>query len=156
MQIIPLALGQTDGAITLWDENPELALVFPRPLQFISELAFGLGTLDEQPCLILYLFVAEQAIEVYLPESLPTNPEQEVDVWYTLLTWRPDMLKIRYGNSPLDQEHEVTLLFPKEEEETLAEKLTSFILRTKETLDGNQTQGAVIERLAHLLREVTM
>ncbi len=156
MQIIPLALGQSDHAITLWDENPELSIVFPRPLQFVSELAWGLGTLDDLPCLILYLFIAEHTVELYLPEKLPTKPDEKVDVWQTILSWRPDLLKVRYGDSPVDKEHEVTLLFPKEEEESLITKLTSFILQTKEKVSDDYGQAEAIDRLTHVLREVSM
>lgn len=156
MQIIPLALGQSDGAITLWDENAELAIVFPRPIQFISDIAWGLGHLDDQPCLILYLFIGDQAVELYFPEQLPTSPEHQVDTWQTLFNWQPEVIKVRYGESPVDKNHEVMLLFPKEEGETLMEKLTAFILQAKQTLDSDHDEihGQIVEKLSSLLREV--
>jgi|GEM_PF-5194721 len=152
MQIIPVALGQSEGVITLWDDNRDIAMALPRETQFISELQWGAGVLDDEPCLILYLFVGGQTIELYLPEHLPTTPEQEVAVWQTIVQWKPDVLRVRYGESPAARQYEVTLLFPKEEGETVADKLHTFIRQ----LEANQTDSGVGSELTtQLLRGVS-
>ncbi len=151
MQIIPVALGQSEGVITLWDDNRDIAMALPRETQFISELQWGAGVLDDDPCLILYLFVGQQTIELYLPEHLPTTPEQQVAVWQTIMQWRPEVLRVRYGESPLAREHEVTFLLPKEAGETVADKLQAFVKQLEESESDREDPDDLTTQLLRVM-----
>ncbi|MHB1629741.1 MAG: hypothetical protein ACYCVB_15475 [Bacilli bacterium] len=155
MQIIPAALGQSEGVITLWDDNRDIAMALPRETQFISELQWGAGVLDDDPCLILYLFVGRQTIELYLPERLPTAPEQQVAVWQTILQWRPEVLRVRYGESPLARQYEVTFLLPKEEGETAADKLQAFVKQLEASESDREESDDLTTQLLRVLSPYT-
>lgn len=154
MQLIPIALGQSDEALVLWDEYPELSVAFTRNTQTISLLNWGAGDLDGEPCLILYLFAGEQALEILLSETLRTSPESKIEAWSTLWNWKPDLLKIRYGPTPIDKESEVTFLLPKTEGETLIDKLTEFIRKMQSQVKG-QLRNENMEFLLSKLELVT-
>ncbi|MDP9727648.1 hypothetical protein J2S04_000575 [Alicyclobacillus tengchongensis] len=130
MQFIPKALGQSNDLLTFWDHLPEMAILLPRPLQVVSEIQWGIGELDRQPCLILYLFVGEDTLELLLPRELPTSPHEQVDVWELLISWRTDCVKLRYGESPLHAEQEVTLFLPASESEALLSQLYLFVQKS--------------------------
>lgn len=151
MQIIPVALGQSEGVITIWDDNRDIAMALPRETQFISELQWGAGVLDDDPCLILYLFVGQQTIELYLPEHLPTTPEQQVAVWRTIVHWKPEVLRVRYGESPLARQYEVTLLLPKEEGETVADKLQAFVKQLEESESDREDPDDLTTQLLRVM-----
>ena len=155
MQIIPVALGQSEGVITLWDDNRDIAMALPRETQFISELQWGAGVLDDDPCLILYLFVGQQTIELYLPEHLPTTPEQQVAVWQTIMQWRPEVLRVRYGESPLARQHEVTFLLPKEEGETAADKLQAFVKQLEASESDREESDDLTTQLLRVMSPYT-
>ena len=155
MQIIPVALGQSEGVITLWDDNRDIAMALPRETQFISELQWGAGVLDDDPCLILYLFIGQQTIELYLPEHLPTTPEQQVAVWQTIMQWRPEVLRVRYGESPLARQHEVTFLLPKEEGETAADKLQAFVKQLEASESDREESDDLTTQLLRVLSPYT-
>ena len=155
MQIIPVALGQSEGVITLWDDNRDIAMALPRETQFISELQWGAGVLDDDPCLILYLFIGQQTIELYLPEHLPTTPEQQVAVWQTIMQWRPEVLRVRYGESPLARQHEVTFLLPKEEGETAADKLQAFVKQLEASESDREDSDDLTTQLLRVMSPYT-
>ncbi len=155
MQIIPVALGQSEGVITLWDDNRDIAMALPRETQFISELQWGAGVLDDDPCLILYLFIGQQTIELYLPEHLPTTPEQQVAVWQTIMQWRPEVLRVRYGESPLARQHEVTFLLPKEEGETAADKLQAFVKQLEASESDREESDDLTTQLLRVMSPYT-
>ncbi|MCY0876136.1 MAG: hypothetical protein OWT28_07710 [Firmicutes bacterium] len=151
MNIIPSALGESAETLVLWDDCPEIGIALPRSPQLITELQWGAGTLDEgTQCLILYLFFGEDIAEVYLPEVLPTAPEQSVAVWDLLLRRDPEVLKLRYGTSPLARDSEVTLLLPSREGERLADRLRAFATRFSSIGEGAPADSA-IERLRQQL-----
>lgn len=135
MQMIPLAIGQSDGVLVLWEDNPEIGLVFPRGTEVIQQVEWGAGTLGQDDCLILYLFIGSQAVELYLPQRLPTTPEQELDIWLSICNWQPDTLKLRYGRTPSDREREVLLLLPKGPGEKLIDKLSEFVAQMRTRID---------------------
>ena len=150
MQILPDAVGQSDGQIVFWDENPEIGAALPRPVQMISEVQWGAGLLDGEDCLILYLFLGEQALELYLPQTLPTAPAESLDVWALLWAWAPRMLKVRYGRSPADREREVVLLLPEADGERLSDALRAFAERAdagRESGEAALPNGEFLRRL---------
>ena len=151
MQIIPRALGQTEGALVFWDDLAEIGVALPRPTQVIDELSVGLGVLEGAPSLIVYASYGGQTLEVHLPRELPTSVEAAVDVWEVLWKWRPDVLRLRYGESPTQREREVTLLLPKAPGESLAEKMRDLARRMEaerraDALGADQV-GALLELL---------
>ena len=150
MQIIPNAVGQSEELLVFWDENPETGIALPRAVQMITGLQWGLGALDHDDCLILYLFSGEQAVELYLPQRLPTTQEQDVDVWDLLWTWNPQVFKIRYGSSPLDRAKEVTVLLPKGEGESVRDRLRDFVKLTDNPSEYGELAGIHGELLARL------
>lgn len=154
VQIIPAAVGQSDGAIVFWDDNPDIGMVLPRAVQLISEVQWGTGALDGQDCLVLYLFAGEQSVELYIPERLPTTPVDWLDVWELLCAWSPEVLKIRYGSSPADGNRELTLLLPKEEGEGPLDKLRLFVHKARRERDAGgwrDGNGEMLERLEALV-----
>lgn len=153
MKVIPVAIGQSDDTLVLWDDNPELSEKLSQKTLVVSELKWGVGVLDKDPCLILYLFLSGESFEVYLPAALPTSPNEEVDVWSTLWDWNPEILKLRYGVSPVDKEQEVTLLLPKATGETLMVKLKEFIFLTKK--QNTKAMPPLYEELLERLEEIT-
>lgn len=155
MQVIPLALGQVENTIVLWDEQPELGVALPRPVQVVDEVRFGTGTLGDEWCLILYLFIGEQTIEVFLPEHLPTSPEAEVEVWHVLCRFDPDSFRVRYGASAGDARKEVLLLCPKAPGERLSDKLEEFYIQSKGLADAeDEVLANVFGRLEEALAEL--
>lgn len=153
MKVIPVAIGQSDETLVLWDDNPELAETFQQRTQVVSELKWGIGVLEKDPCLILYMFLPKGSLEVYLPAALPTSPNEEIDVWETLWEWNPEVLKLRYGSSPTDREQEATLLLPKATGETLMVKLQEFVFQTKK--QNKQGLPPLYEELIGRLEEIT-
>lgn len=131
MRVIPRAVGQTDGALVLWQDSAELADCLTQTSEVVTEVRWGIGILDEDACLILYLFRATETLEVYLPQTLPTSPEDQIDVWKTVYRWQPQVLKMRYGHSPVTRDYETTLLLPTQSGETTVEKLQAFLLQMK-------------------------
>lgn len=149
MQIIPNAIGQSSQTLVFWDDDPELGVALPRATQLVSELSWGFGTIQETPCLVLYLFIADQTLEMVLPRMLPTSLDANVDVWRLLIDWHADVLKLRYGNSPVDREREITLLLPTTESENLIDRLRLFTEKYEGEL-VNGVQGAQRELLQTL------
>ncbi|KUO96961.1 hypothetical protein [Ferroacidibacillus organovorans] len=163
MQVIPAAVGQSDGLLVFWDDQPELGLLFPRSVEVVADVRFGAGRLFDRDCLILYLFIGEQTVEIYLPESLPTRFEQTASVWAFLCAWDPEALKIRYGETPADRSKESMLLLPKLEGERLLDRLRQFVTLTKDKIDEGATTDAYaagdaapawVVRLQQLLSEL--
>lgn len=157
MNIIPSALGESGNTLVLWDDCPDIGVALPRSPQLISELQWGAGSLEEgQHCLILYLFFGEDTAQVYLPEELPTSPTDSVAVWSVFLRRDPELLKVRYGPSPLDADAEITLLLPNREGERLADRLRAFIERLATEQAAVQTNTAITtlcQRLSVILEE---
>jgi hypothetical protein len=149
MQIIPLAVGQSDGAIVFWEDNAEIGVAWPRTVQVIDEVKWGVGSINQEECLVLYLFSEHQAAEIYLPEVLPTTPSDSIEIWRVLCEWDPDMLKVRYGDTPMKSENEVTFLLPAVEGESLVEKLRTFrdMAVQQDVSSGND--GAVSVAMGH-------
>lgn len=143
MEIIPAAVGQSDGVIVFWDNNPEISVAWPRPLQVIEETQWGISSLDNADCLVLYMFAQGGSIELYLKEQLPTTPTNELDVWALLCDWNPNVLKIRYADTPVDGQHEITFLLPQGDGQSLVDRLEAFRELTLATDEGN---GTVVER----------
>jgi len=150
MRIIPLGLGQSDGTLVFWDNHPEIEAYFNKATEAISEVRWGAGALEEQPFLVLYLFTSTQAVEMYLPETLPTSVDTKIPVWATILNWKPQVLKVRYGNLPTDGEHEVTLLLPKGPGELCMDKLDDFVRLTRQQMD----KGPVDETTAYVIEQI--
>lgn len=155
MNIIPAALGITQDVLTFWDDCIEIGIALPRTVQLVSEVNFGAGELNETPCLILYLFFGEDTVELYLPEQLPTSPTEHTSVWYTLFSREPDVLKIRYGTHPSEEDKEVTLLLPKAEGERMIERLRLFAKRYLEQPDESDVASSLRLSLHDLLEEFT-
>lgn len=156
MQIIPNAVGQADGVLVFWDESPEFGVAFPRQNQIIHEVRFGAGTLNHEDCLILYMFMGDQSVELYLPQMMETAPETTLDVWQLICKWKPDLLKVRYGSSPIDREKEVTLLLPKRDAEGLIDKLKEFVRLSKPDQGADelvQLHGTMVAALTHMLED---
>lgn len=153
LEVIPRAIGQSSGTLVLWDDNPEVGVFLPRATQLVSELNWGFGSLGQNPCLILYMFVAEQPVEFVLPRTLPTAPDQYVDVWHLFVTWPTDVLKLRYGDRLIDRAREVSLLLPTIEGENLIDKLTLFTKKSLHDLqtDTHNTQLEIIRIVEELL-----
>jgi hypothetical protein len=156
VEIVPSAVGQSEGVIVFWDGHPEIGVAWPRPLQMIDEVQWGIGSLNQQECLVLYLFTEQQSIELYLLEQLPTSPTEDLDVFALLCEWKPKVLKIRYGDSPVDREREITFLLPQGEGEGVLEKLRELTTRTLETESGqpgtvDKAHLAIIRRLDECL-----
>lgn len=158
MQWIPLAIGQSEQTLILWEPTPEIAVAFPRSLQTVSEVKWGAGTLDDESCLILYLFVGLQALEIYLPEQLPTSPQNEIAVWSTIWEWKPTLLKMRYGFSPINKSDEITFLLPKYAGESINDKYFEFVnLMRKQMREGALDQRGIelLERLSFVHDEIS-
>lgn len=153
MKVIPVAMGQSEDTLVLWDDNPELEEKLKQSSQVVNELKWGIGALEQDPCLVLYLFTPGDTFEVYLPAALPTSPEEEIDVWSTLWDKNPELLKLRYGVSPIDRSRELTLLLPKATGETLLVKLKEFVFQTKK--QGTQGLPPLYEELLGRLEEIT-
>ncbi len=157
MQVIPAAVGQSDGLLVFWDDQPELGLLFPRSAEVVADVRFGAGRLDSNDCLILYLFIGEQTVELYLPETLPTRFDQTAAVWVLLCAWDPQALKIRYGETPGDRSKESMLLLPKLEGERLLDRLRQFVAQSKGQAESDVSGDAApewIDRLQELLSEI--
>lgn len=131
MRVIPRAVGQSDGALVLWQDSAELADCFTQTSEVVTEVRWGIGVLDEDACLILYLFRATETLEVYLPQALPTSPQAQIDVWKTIYRWQPQVVKLRYGHSPAMRDGETTFLLPTQNGETAVEKLQAFLNQMK-------------------------
>ncbi|QSO46347.1 hypothetical protein [Alicyclobacillus mengziensis] len=158
MEIVPSAVGQSEGVVVFWDHHPEIGVAWPRPLQLIDELKWGIGSLNQRKCLVLYLFTGEQSIELYLLEELPTSPTENVDVFALLCEWRPQVLKIRFGDSPIDREREVTFLLPQGDGQGMMDKLqelTTWTLDAEASKPGTVDMGhlSVIRRLDECLSQ---
>lgn len=129
MEIVPIAIGESDGALVLWEPRPDIGIALPRAAQVIGEAHWGAGEHADEPCLILYAFFGEQSLELVLPEYLPTTPERQVDAWGCVLARDPELIKIRYGEQPNDRDKECVLLFPAQSEDRLAISLRAFARR---------------------------
>lgn len=151
MQIAPRAVGQSSDLIVFWDDNPDVGVLLPRTTQVVSELSFGFGMYEEAPCLVVYLFIAEQALEFVLPRVLPTSPQQSIDVWHLLANWRSDVWKLRYGDNVIDDDREVTLLLPTAGGASLLDKLRLFVEQSAEKLKADPFQRDALEELKEIL-----
>ncbi|KPV45263.1 hypothetical protein [Alicyclobacillus ferrooxydans] len=130
MQVVPSAVGQSDGVIVFWDDNPEIGVAWPRPVQVVDSIEWGIGSVNEEECLVLYMFVDGQSLELYMLPELPTNATQVLDVVKLVCDWDPNMVKVRYGESPGDKTHEVLFLLPKSEDAGVVAKLRELHMRT--------------------------
>ncbi|QQE77220.1 hypothetical protein [Alicyclobacillus sp. SO9] len=126
MKIVPDAVGQSDGALVFWEETPEIGTKWPLSANVVDEIRWGVGSLEQEDCLVLYLFSKQEVAELYLPEQLPTSPDEAVEVWKVLCAWRPELIKVRYGSSPADTNKQVTFLLPASEGEDIVDKLRLF------------------------------
>ncbi len=124
MEYVPVAIGQSEGVPVFWEGIPEIGVVFPRSVQLIEEIHCGTGMMNYEHCLILYLFAGEVVLQMYLKQFLPTSPDEVVDGWEILCAWNPDVLKVRYGDSPMNKDKEITLLLPGKEGERITDKLS--------------------------------
>lgn len=154
MQILPQAVGQSSDLIVFWDDNPGVGVQLPRPTQVVSEVSFGFGFFEETPCLVAYLFIGEHVLEFVLPRMLPTSPQQSIDVWHLLANWRSDVWKLRYGESVIDHEREVTLLLPTDAGASVLEKLRSFVEQSSGELTSDEVQRAVLAELTEILEHL--
>ncbi len=136
-EFVPVAVGQSDGVIVLWEGVPEIGVAFPRTVQVIEEVQCGIGMINGEQCLILYLFAGDSYLQVYLKQFLPTSPDEVIDGWELLCAWNPNMLKVRYGDSPRNKDKEVTFLLPAGEGEQLIDQLKGLITRI-----GNENERA--------------
>ncbi len=154
MQIVPRALGQVEGTLVFWDDLAEIGIALPRPTQVIDELTVGLGALLGEPSLIVYASYGEQTLEIHLPRELPTSPEAKVDVWEAIWKRRPDVIRLRYGESPLQREREAVLLFPGTPGESLAEKMRDLVRRLERERRADRLgvdQVGALEELLELM-----
>jgi hypothetical protein len=142
VEIVPIAIGESDGALVLWEPRPDIGIALPRAAQVIGEAHWGAGEHGDEPCLILYAFFGEQALELVLPQQLPTTPERQVDAWGCVLRRDPELIKIRYGEHPGDREKECVLLFPAQAEQRLATTLRGFAHRLAEAGAAGASDGA--------------
>ncbi len=154
MQILPLAVGQSSDLIVFWDDNPGVGVQLPRPTQVVSEVSFGFGFFEETPCLVAYLFIADHVLEFVLPRLLPTSPEQSIDVWHLLANWRSDVWKLRYGESVVDHEREVTLLLPTGPGASVLDKLRLFVEQSSAELKSDELQRGVLAELTEILEHL--
>lgn len=126
MQVVPYAVGQSEGTVVFWEDNAEIGVAWPRKAQVIDEIRWGMGSMNQEECLILYLFAGKQVAELYLPEQLPTTPNESIEIWRLVCAWRPELIKLRYGTTPLDSDKEVTFLLPTREGDDIVDTLRRF------------------------------
>lgn len=154
MQVIPAAVNhRAPDLLMLWDPNPELAILFPSGRRAFEEFHWGAGVLDGSPCLILYLFGGEQAVEVYFPMRLPTGPSTEADVWDALLALRPERLSIHYGDRPSDEKKSVELHFAAGEDNGLVARLESFLDKTLRLYDQGERTPLLEDLVGYFRRD---
>lgn len=156
MEIIPEAMGQSDNVLVFWDPHPEIGVVCPRPVQSVSEVTFGLGSANTEPCLTMFLFVGETDLEIYLPENLQTDEASSVPVWEVLLEWKPEVLKVRYGETPADRSSEITFLLPTLPGETVHEKLRDMVKKSESwdnSVDGGELWKSVMSKITALVQD---
>ena len=89
----------------------------------MDSIEWGIGSVNQEECLVFYLFASGQSLEVYLLPELPTRANEVLDVVRLVCDWDLSMMKVRYGQSPGDKAHEILFLLPKEEEAGAVAKL---------------------------------
>ena len=87
MRVIPRAAGQSDGALVLWQDSAELADLSAQTSEVVTEVRWGIGILDEDACLILYLFRATETLGGLSSAGPAYLSQAQIDVWKTIYRW---------------------------------------------------------------------